>query len=389
MKNFTNVLKDADSFDLAYKFIQKVSDMDYEYIYRGEFTKSIVSNIISMTSHCIETQDYTPTLKKKIFFILVECLQNIAKHQDKLPYDLEYEPAIVIIQKRDMRYYVTTGNVIENQHIDDLKYKLEKINNMDAKQLKAYYNDVLVNVEVSDKGGAGLGLISMARKTVDNKLYYDFQKLNDDLSYFYLRSEIPIERNVENNENTQWKLSFEKIKSMRATLSKEKVFLNFSGSFDKENLENLIPIVESHIDNEDDFRKRMFNIIYDMLNNIVDYAEDYLSDERTVGNSTGIFLLSAQGNKLFLTSGNYIHESVVKRLRQKIDFINNNEKEKLLGFKKNLSAYFEMEEIKQPDFNLIDMKLRSKNNLLYKFNEISNNYSFFTIRAIMDLEEEG
>ncbi len=387
MKNFTKALKNTENLSLAYQFIQELNNMDYEYIYRGEFTKSIVSNIIAMTSHSIETQDYTPTIKKRVFFILVECLQNIAKHQDKLPYDLEYEPAIVIIQKRDMRYYITTGNVIENDHVDDLKHKLEKINNMDSKQLKAYYNDLLVNMEVSEKGGAGLGLISMARKTIDNKLYYDFQKLNDELSFFYLRTEVPIEKKVDNEENTQWKLSFDKLKSMREILSKEKVFLNFSGSFDKENLENLIPIVDSHVYNEDGFKQRMFNIIYDMLNNIVDYAEDYSSPERAIGSNSGIFLLSVHEDKLFLTSGNYIHKSVVSKLKQKIDFINKSDEKELFKFQNNLSDYFQKGDIKEPDLSIIEMKLQSKNNLLYEFFEINSTYSFFTLRAVMNLDE--
>ena len=39
--------------------------------------------------------------------------------------------------------------------------------------------------EFSDKGGAGLGLIEMAKKT-GNKLDYDFVSLDNDYSYFIL-----------------------------------------------------------------------------------------------------------------------------------------------------------------------------------------------------------
>ncbi len=384
MKYLTNRPEECgDNFNLAYEFVRALSDMDYEYAYRGEFTKSIVANIISVASSCIVTQPQT--IKKRIFFILVECLQNIAKHQDKLPDNVEHEPAIVIIQKRNRRYYVTTGNILENSHVEDLKLKLTKINDMEAKQLKEYYNEVLLNLEISDKGGAGLGLISMARKTVDNKLYYDFKKINDKLSYFYLRTEIPIEKKIDHKVDTKWKYSFNAVELMHETLSEERILLNFSGVFDKNNLDNLIPIVDAQLYSDENLKKRMFAIIYGMLSNIVDYSEDYLSTGRKIGNNNGVFLLSTdKNNKLMLTSGNYIHDSVVPLLQQKIDLINKAKEQRLITFYENLSEYFTEGSLNQPDLRLIEMKFTSRNDLIYQFVKVNEFYSFFTLRVIID-----
>ena len=44
---------------------------------------------------------------------------------------------------------------------------------------------MLSTAEFSKKGGAGLGLIEMAKKT-GNKLDYDFITLDDEFSYFIL-----------------------------------------------------------------------------------------------------------------------------------------------------------------------------------------------------------
>ena len=57
---------------------------------------------------------------------------------------------------------------------------------MDQNQLKQLYKDIRENTELSEKGGAGLGLIEMARKT-GNKLDFEFKKANDELSFFYLQ----------------------------------------------------------------------------------------------------------------------------------------------------------------------------------------------------------
>ena len=44
----------------------------------------------------------------------------------------------------------------------------------------------LSTAEISEKGGAGLGLIVMA-KTTKQKIKYDFEKINDKFSYFAMQ----------------------------------------------------------------------------------------------------------------------------------------------------------------------------------------------------------
>ena len=55
--------------------------------------------------------------------------------------------------------------------------------------MKRYYKEVLNETEISKKGGAGLGLIEMARKS-GNKLAFDFTEVNSVYSFFYLHLEI-------------------------------------------------------------------------------------------------------------------------------------------------------------------------------------------------------
>jgi hypothetical protein len=46
-----------------------------------------------------------------------------------------------------------------------------------------------VGNKISEKGGAGLGLIDIAKKT-GSKLSYQFKELNDEVSFFILTSTI-------------------------------------------------------------------------------------------------------------------------------------------------------------------------------------------------------
>ena len=51
------------------------------------------------------------------------------------------------------------------------------------------YKDIIKNSDISDKGGAGLGFVDMARKS-GRKLEFDFEKLDDNFSFFSLRTTI-------------------------------------------------------------------------------------------------------------------------------------------------------------------------------------------------------
>ncbi len=370
-----------EQLNLSYELVKGIEEMNYEYIYRGEFTNPIITNILQITSNQLDKSEDTYKIKSKIYFILVESLQNIAKHQDKLKDSGKYDSAIMIIQKRDKKYFLTTGNIIENENIDELKQKLEKINRMNDKELKLYYQEVLVTGSISEKGGAGLGLISIARKT-QNKLSYEFQRINNEVSYFYLRAEIPLTKSTDNEQSkvSTWKYSFDKIKLIHSLLINEKILLNFSGSFDQDNLANLVPILDLQINKSIDVKKVIFSIMHDMLQNIVNFSEDLSNNERNIGSQKGIFLMSNKNNKFYFTSGNYIHNSAIEVLRSKLDFVNDSDEEKLIEFNKNLSEFFENKDIKKPDIAIINMRLLSKNKLAYKFTKVSELYSFFTLQ---------
>jgi hypothetical protein len=66
---------------------------------------------------------------------------------------------------------------------------------MSGDELKDLYKEVLNRDERSGKGGGGLGMIDIARKT-GKKLNFDFIRINDKLSFFSLN--ITIDNNETN-----------------------------------------------------------------------------------------------------------------------------------------------------------------------------------------------
>ena len=66
-----------------------------------------------------------------------------------------------------------------------LKDKIDKINSLSDDELKDMYKFILNHQRLSDKGGGGLGLVDIARKT-GNKMEYTFEKYDDTYYFFNL-----------------------------------------------------------------------------------------------------------------------------------------------------------------------------------------------------------
>ncbi len=120
--------------------------------------------------------------RKRLFLFVLESLQNVSRHTSGDEYA---DMSLVVYSKTDKGYTVTTGNVIPSSVSTSLKEKLEQINSLDPKEIREVYRQMLSVAEFSEKGGAGLGLIEMAKRT-GNKLDYDFASLDKDYSYFIL-----------------------------------------------------------------------------------------------------------------------------------------------------------------------------------------------------------
>ena len=86
-------------------------------------------------------------------------------------------------------FQVTTGNIIETGHVEEISSFLGKLNNMDCDSLDDLYKKQMREGIVSPKGGAGLGFIDIRRKT-GNPLDYSFVKIDDETTFFIFTSTI-------------------------------------------------------------------------------------------------------------------------------------------------------------------------------------------------------
>lgn len=156
--------------------------------FKGDITSDLLTSVLQIIESKMDTMQENPKLRKKVYIILVELLQNLYHHMDDQPVDVNDEPArtaIFMIGKEENQYRVITGNYIKKESGAELKQKIDEINSFSPEEIKEHYLKVLNNSEMSEKGGGGLGMIDIVRRT-GKPLFYDFVPINDQFSFFTL-----------------------------------------------------------------------------------------------------------------------------------------------------------------------------------------------------------
>ncbi len=161
--------------------------------FKGRVTSDLLMSVLQIMETKLVAEDESPKIRKKIYNVLVECLQNLYHHIDKdkevKSEVIDEQSAIFMIAKDGTQYSIMTGNYMHNSDVDKLESKLKLINSMDKDELKQYYKTVLADGQRSDKGTAGLGMIDIARKS-GQKLEYHFLPIDNDSTFFSLNVKI-------------------------------------------------------------------------------------------------------------------------------------------------------------------------------------------------------
>lgn len=162
-------------------------------VYQGDFTQETTKSILAMAERNLDSSGEESSIKRKVFNVMVEALQNIVKHSDELiDGELRSHAAIFLIGKEANRYSIMTGNPIRKTSVEKLSQSLTHINSLDKDGLKELYKEIIKNTTISEKGGAGLGFVDMARKSGE-KLEFAFPEMNSEYCFFCLKVNVPRE----------------------------------------------------------------------------------------------------------------------------------------------------------------------------------------------------
>jgi len=180
------------SFDLE----NLVSDLDIRgaiLFYKGNIDSEVINKALDSVEDKLLSTHENPRIRKKVYNVLVESLQNLYHHADHVPDGFNaVKPdryGLILMAKTSKGYKITTCNFVTSERVRALETKIAKINESSADEIKEAYKDILNHQEITDKGLGGLGLIDIARKT-GNKLDFKFKKYDEANSVFCLSAEV-------------------------------------------------------------------------------------------------------------------------------------------------------------------------------------------------------
>ena len=173
-------------FDINQLFAEMCGE-DAFFAYRGDISSDQINITLMEIEEKLTEASTDLKVKKKIYNIMVECLQNLFHHSDEVPVDLVATIGkrfgTIIIRKLEDRFQLVVGNFVATDKIKFLSEKIDKLNSLSTDELKEMYKFILNYQKLSSKGGGGLGLIDIARKS-EEKLGYKFYQYNESF-YFY------------------------------------------------------------------------------------------------------------------------------------------------------------------------------------------------------------
>ena len=171
--------------------LSKMSAENVLYSFQGVIDESITGKISELMNNHFEEKNVPSERRKKFLLIMVECVQNVFHHQLKPEKEGQpFESGIIVSNDSNSNYRIVAGNYIVNSSIKALSEKIDMMNAMTAEQLRAFYQESLAVAELSEKGGAGLGILDMARKS-KMPLQYEFVPIDQHYSFFILAISIP------------------------------------------------------------------------------------------------------------------------------------------------------------------------------------------------------
>jgi hypothetical protein len=154
-------------------FLEHTGPVDYKTI------DHILKNI-KITKEYIGLQK---TVAKRVYAILEECLENIAKHSLKdSAVDGKKQPFISAGWQND-KIVINARNPVYPEKKEKLNKMLDFVNHLDQEELTHLHNEKINSIVKQDVNGAGLGFIIMRLKS-GNRIDYRFTPIDNILSSF-------------------------------------------------------------------------------------------------------------------------------------------------------------------------------------------------------------
>ena len=356
----------------VYDFFHLLRSDNLSLFYQGVTHDDITDKLISLSDENIRSQNQLERIRKRVSVAISECFQNLIRHKDapQGKDDEFYRPSMFMIRNIGRNYYVGSANLVKEDKAQQLQGQLGDLSKLSQPELRQLYLKMLPNTDFSDKGGAGLGLIEMARKS-KQRFAYDFQTLNSYFSLFFMQLSFCIEDSGQEDV-----FSLRQVQTMYKNLLEQNVLLLYKSDFSQDGMLPLVDMMENNLSKESATRllqKKVLYVLVEMFQNIIKHAATL------GGRQEGVLLIASAGGEYELVTGNFVHKKDIASLKGYLELLNNlNQQELKELYRKELLKTSKSSK-GGAGLGLIEIARYSSSRVGFRFLPVDNEVSFFTL----------
>jgi hypothetical protein len=170
-----------------------------------------------------------------------------------------------------------------------------------------------------------------------------------------------------------------KIFNFHKIMEEKDIMLIYCGEFSQELNKTLLSFTERKFkaeNVEDNTRRKVFNIMVEILQNI---SKNKIDSKENFPEVDAVFMIGNNNDDYILISSNMIGNSKIPLLKSRIDEVNLLDKEGLKQLYQKARLNTALSESAGAGIGMIDIARKSENKLEYSFEELNNEYSIFSL----------
>ncbi|MEX1132801.1 MAG: SiaB family protein kinase [Flavobacteriales bacterium] len=163
----------------------------HTFLYCGQFLDAHTARLITLGEAVVGDKETERSFRARLAFVLVEAYQNVIRHRPPTSSGRVSDGmgCLLLLRSAPGLNEVTTMNPVLRSDVQALVNDLEGLGALDRDQLKSRYLATLQREGRTRRGGAGLGLIEMARRS-GNVLRHGFAEIDAEHLRFTLSLDI-------------------------------------------------------------------------------------------------------------------------------------------------------------------------------------------------------
>ncbi|MBC7863166.1 MAG: hypothetical protein IAF38_09340 [Bacteroidia bacterium] len=173
---------------VAYELHKFMDDRKIIMSFLGDLNHKVVTSILISVKRLLSMEEADFLVKKKLYAVLVECLDNITKHNiantEGQPETNKNPSTLFTLSLEEDHFKILTGNYIFNSNIESLSSGIEELNGLNKEGLQSLYRKKLLE---SKSEGGGLGMIDISLRS-GCKFTYEIRPMSDQMSFFILQA---------------------------------------------------------------------------------------------------------------------------------------------------------------------------------------------------------